>query len=89
MKKIIALLVGFNLVVIAIVLGLLYMTEIYPFNPGDSFYPVQATAETWRLRITTRGEKQTNMAIKLAERRLADVARADTPEKIDACGFRL
>jgi len=84
MKKIIALLIGFNLVIIAIVLGLLYMTEIYPFNPGDPLYPVQATAETWRLRITTRGEEQTDMAINLAERRLADVARADTPGKIDS-----
>ena len=84
MKKWIFLLIAINIILGSVIVGLLYLSETYPLDPGDSFYSIQAAAETWRLRLTARGEPQTNMAINLAERRLADLARAEDPAQIDA-----
>ncbi len=83
MKKILALLVGINLIIGITVLGLFYLTETYPLDPGDNFYGLQLTAENWRLGLTARGEKQTDLAITIAERRLADLAQADNPTEIE------
>ena len=83
MKKILTLILGINLIIGMAVLGLFYLSETYPLDPGDNFYGIQLTAETWRVGLTARGEKQTNLAIVIAERHLADLARAENPREID------
>ena len=82
MKKIFALLLGINLIIGITILGLFYLAETYPFNPGDNLYGVQLVAESWRVNLTARGEKQTNLALSITERRLADLARAEQPQEI-------
>jgi len=84
MKRILALIVLVNVIIGIIIAGLFYLSETYPFHPGDTLFGLQSTAEKWRLQLSSRGEKQTLMAINLADRRLADLAQADSHEKVDA-----
>jgi len=84
MKKLIAILVGINIIAAIIGFSLFYLTETYPFHPGETFFAVQDLAETWQLQLTERGERQINGAIELAERRLADLAQAEDHSQIDA-----
>ena len=84
MKKLIAVLIGINILAAIIGFEMFYLTETYPFHPGETLYEVQDLAETWRLQLTERGEPQINNAIELAERRLADLAQAEGHPQIDA-----
>ena len=77
MKRILFLLIVINTIMVTLGFGMFYLSETFPFQPGDSFYGVQNAAETWRLRLSPRGEAQTKMAINLAERRLVYLAQVE------------
>ena len=84
MKKIVLLLVVINLIIGIIIAGFFYISETYPFAPGDQFFGLQRVSEKIRLQLTPRGEKQALMAIDLADRRLADLAQAEGHQRVDA-----
>jgi len=84
MKKILILFLAFNLLIVATIGSLLFLAETYPFRPGDRFYAVQHVAEQWRLRLAADEARQAHFAIDLAERRLADLSRAEQRQRINA-----
>ena len=45
MKKIIAILIAVNVILGIIIAGLFYLSETYPFRPGEKFFGFQNTAE--------------------------------------------
>jgi len=83
MKRLLSLLIIINAILVFLGFGLFYLSEMYPFQPGDSLFGVQNSAETWRLRLSARGEKQTTLAINLAERHLVHLASIEGNENLD------
>ena len=77
MKRLIAFLILFNSIVVILILGLFFLAESHPLRPGDSFYGVQHLAQQWRLRTTLGTADRAELAIHLADERLADLAQAD------------
>jgi len=84
MKKIVAFLVAFNLCFLSICSSMFLLAETYPLHPGDGAYIFQHTAEQARLRLTSHTVRKAQIAMKLVERRLADLALAGAPKKIEA-----
>ncbi len=82
MKKIIISLTILNALLFFGLLALALIAETYPFAPGTWVYELQLEAETWRLGMTQGAEAQANWAADLAERRLADLAKADSSDEI-------
>ena len=87
MKKIILMLIGINLALVSLLLGLFSLTENHPYSPAEALYRIQVVGESWRIRITAGGENQTNMVLNLLERRLSDLALAETEEEIEDAVF--
>ena len=83
MKKLLALLVVVNLLVVAVLASLVFLAETYPFQPGDQLYAVQTLAERGRLHLIPDDTRQAKFAIELAERRLADLARVRGADQIE------
>ena len=84
MKKILILIVALNALLVLLLAGLFVLTETYPLRPGGPLYDVQHTAEQTRLHLSSDEARRAAYALDLAERRLADVAAAAEPERIDA-----
>ncbi len=82
MKTVITVFVALNLLFVALAGGLFLLSEIYPFQPDHLLYGVQLEAEQWRLNLTSGETRQADMALDLAERRLADLANANGDEQI-------
>ncbi len=77
MKKTLILFVLFNTFWVTLLGGLVYLAEVHPLRPNSPFYPAQQQAEQWRLKLTANPDRQAEVALVLAERRLADLAEAD------------
>jgi hypothetical protein len=82
MKKIIISLLVINGLLFAVLLGLLYIAETSPIPPNSSLHPLQLTAEQLRARLTTGQEPRAQLALDLAERRLADLATVQDPDNV-------
>ena len=76
-----------NLLLVAALAGLYYLSETYPFHPGDKLYSVQNLAEQSRLSLSHKGEQGARLALSLAERRLTNLAHAQNPERIQAAAI--
>jgi hypothetical protein len=61
---------------------MLVLAETYPFRFGSPFFGLQHVAEQGRLRLAPDPTWRADFAIDLAERRLADLARADRPQRV-------
>lgn len=84
-KKILLLsLVVAHLFLILVISLLFFLAEVYPFQPGDTLYTVQNAGEQAHLSLTGSRNSQANYALVLANRRLADLAQASTPEAVEA-----
>ena len=83
-KLILIVFVGLNVFLCVALAGMIILSETYPFRPGTAFYGVQDAAEQWRLRLGDNDVRRTELALELAERRLADLARAETPSRLQA-----
>lgn len=74
MKKVILSLLILNGMLILALVALLAIAEIYPFSPASPLYDLQLAAEQLRLKMTPGSESQALLAVRLADRRLADLA---------------
>lgn len=83
-KTIILTLVFAHLALILLVSGIVFLEEVYPFHPGELLYSLQNIGEQARLSMTSGRASRAEYAMTLSERRLADLARAATPERISA-----
>lgn len=83
-KIILTSLVIAQLLLILGIAAMLILAETYPFQPGELLYPVQHTGEQARLSVTNSRSSRANFALVLAERRLADLAQANTPAEVQA-----
>jgi len=84
MKKLIGLLLVFNMCLIMVAGSLMYLAETYPFHPGHVLYGLQDIAEQGRLRLSTDLGQQAEFALALADRRLTDLALAKNHRQIDS-----
>lgn len=64
---------------VALFLGLLFIAETNPFSAEHAHYPLQLTAENLRTKLTHGKEPQAELALELADRRLANLASAKDP----------
>jgi len=74
MKKIILLVIAVNAAVIMMLVGLLYLSEVYPFQPGNPLFAIQSFAERQRINLTSDPLQKAEMSFTLVERRLSDLA---------------
>ena len=81
MKKILILIAVFGILFVLIPGGMLVLAETYPFRFGSPFFGVQHVAEQARLHLAPDPTWRADFAIDLAERRLADLARAEGPRR--------
>jgi hypothetical protein len=65
-----------NLLLISALCGLFFLAETYPYHPGQPLFNLQHASEQARLHLTPGVLNQANYALHLAERRLADLAKA-------------
>ncbi|MEJ2751004.1 MAG: DUF5667 domain-containing protein, partial [Anaerolineae bacterium] len=82
MNKLLSALLIINLVLIGLAGGMAYLAETYPFQPGDSLYDVQRTAEYLKLQLTAGQKHQAEIALEIVGRRLTDLAGATEPDAI-------
>lgn len=77
-----------NVLVLGLILGgtggLLYLAEVAPFSRASPFHPVQRLVESVRLGLARDPARQATFALTLTERRLADLAQAETPDAMVA-----
>jgi len=76
MKKILIAILIINVIFLGAAGGLLFLAETYPFHPGNDLFELQDTAEQLKLRFTPGQLRKASWTTDLAERRLADLARA-------------
>ncbi|MFN2108210.1 MAG: hypothetical protein ACK2UI_00990 [Anaerolineae bacterium] len=80
MKKFLIIFLAANVVLGALAIGLLggtlFLAETRPLDYSSPFYGVQVQAETWRLRFSRDETRRADFALKLVDRRLADLGRA-------------
>ncbi|MBN1249634.1 MAG: hypothetical protein JXC32_18370, partial [Anaerolineae bacterium] len=81
MKKLLIAILVVNLLCLGLATGLLYLAATYPFHPGGALYGVQDRAEQLRLRFTPGQLQQAEWTLRLAERRLSDLAQTD-PDRL-------
>ena len=84
MKKGIKILLALNAIMFLVLAGLFFLAETYPFHPGDPLFALQSTAESSRVKLAKDPEKRVEMSFELVERRLADLAMVNKPEKVQA-----
>ena len=82
MKKIILIIAAINLSLILVVAGLFYLSEVYPFRPGDALFKVQSLAESQRIKLTSDPFKRAQKSFELVERRLSDLTVVTDPGRI-------
>jgi hypothetical protein len=75
-KRVMILFICFNLLLISALCGLFFLAETYPYHPGQPLFNLQHASELARLRLTPGNMNKANYALHLAERRLADLAKA-------------
>lgn len=73
MKKVIIILSAVSLSLILILAALFYLSEAYPFHPGNILFGVQSAAENARVSLTRDPYQRTQMSFAVLERRLADL----------------
>jgi len=76
MKKILIAILIVNVLFVGAAGGLLFLAETYPFHPGNGLFELQDTAEQLKLRFTPGQLRKASWTTEIAERRLADLARA-------------
>ena len=80
MKKFLVIFLAVNVVIGALALGVLggtlFLAETRPLDYSSPFYGVQVQAETWRLRLSRDETRRAEFALKLVDRRLADLSQA-------------
>ena len=89
MKKALTLFLILNGLLLGLLGGLALLAETCPYQPGDPLYPVQVSAESWRLRLTADTTTQANMALDLVEHRLTDLAIVNTPAQMTSVAVAL
>jgi len=87
MKKFLVIFIAANVIIgalaIGVLAGTLYLAETRPFDHSSPFYGVQMQAETWRLRLSRDETRRAEFALKLVDRRLADLAHAQDEATIN------
>jgi len=87
MKKFLIIFIAANVVLgtlaAAVLVGTIYLAETRPFDYSSPFYGVQMQAEAWRLRLSRDETRRAAFALKLVDRRLADLSRAQDEVEID------
>ncbi len=83
-KTVIGIAVFAHLLLILSISAMLFLALVYPFQPGDLLYPVQNAGEQVRLALSSGRESRASYALTLSERRLGDLAQANTPQKVEA-----
>ncbi len=88
-KKISVIFICLNLLLISSLCGMFFLAETYPFHPGQSLFGLQNVAEQARLSLTPGDANRARYAVNLAERRLADLAKANglSQTEISAVAF--
>lgn len=80
MKKFLVIFLAANVVLgllaTGVFVGGLFLAETRPLDYSSPFYSVQMLAETWRLRLSGDELRRAEFALKLVDRRLADLSRA-------------
>lgn len=80
MKKFLVIFIAINVVLGVMAAGLLggtiFLAETRPFDYSSPLYGIQMWAETLRLRLSRDETRRAEFAIKLVDRRLADLSRA-------------
>ena len=80
MKKFLVIFIAANvalgLLVAGILGGTLFLAETRPLDYSSPFYGVQVQAETWRLHLSRDEIRRAEFALKLVDRRLADLSRS-------------
>ena len=87
MKKMILILIGINLALVSLLFGLFSLIENHPYSPAETLYRIQVVGESWRIQLSASGENQTDKVLDLIERRLTDLALAETQEEIKDAVF--
>jgi len=88
MKRIlIVVFIGFNILLLFGVGGLLALWEFHPIPPGGALYRIQDTTEQWRLALTPSLARRAEISMDLAERRLANLAKAQSDKRVDAAAL--
>lgn len=62
--------------------GMLFLAETTPFGYSSPLYGIQTWAEDWRLRLSRDESRRAEFALKLVDRRLADLAHAADEEAV-------
>ena len=89
MKKLLVAFGALNVLLMVVLFALIVLSELYPLHPGGPFYSVQDRAEQWRLRLSSGEVRRAEVAMDLAERRLADLASAREPDRLRPAGVAL
>jgi hypothetical protein len=82
MKKIILIIAAINVVLILFVGALFYLSEVYPFRPGQALFGLQAIAEDERINLTSDPLKKAEKSFELVERRLSDLTMVTEPDQV-------
>ena len=75
-----------NTLLVIACLCLVLIAVIHPFRPGERYFAVQNSAERTWLRLAPGQASRAQVALDLAERRLADLVVAPDPAQIEASG---
>lgn len=84
MKKIILIIAAINAVLIFFVGVMFYLSEVYPFRPGQALFPLQSFAEDERINLTSDPFKRAEKSFELVERRLSDLTMVTDPGRVAA-----
>lgn len=84
MKKIVITIVAINLLLVVTTGSLVLLVKTHPIQPGQPLYSLQDLAEQAPLRTSTDAAQKAEYALDLAGRRLADLARSEEDEAIEA-----
>jgi hypothetical protein len=66
-----------------LVFGMTLLAVNHPFAPGSVLFPFQRASERMYIGLTFNKAGKAEIALKLAERRLVELARADQPKQVE------
>ncbi|MGD8623314.1 MAG: DUF5667 domain-containing protein [Anaerolineae bacterium] len=89
MKKIVITLFVLNSLIFFTLAGLVVLSETHPLPPGSALYGLQHSAEQLRLHLAGGPERRAELALDLASRRTADLARAGSPDRVHSAAQAL
>jgi hypothetical protein len=75
-----------NTLLVTACVCLVAVAVLHPFRPGDQYYVFQNSAEQSWLQLAPGSAARADIALDLAERRLADLVVAPDPARIEASG---